>query len=66
MAAMGVKSLKQKKRFIVDGLARCVELGLTAVQTNDEGCLQVGGIIYQSSCIFSRWLGDGRTLSSSL
>ena len=34
------RTVEQKKGFITTGLASCISRGLTAVQTNDEGCLE--------------------------
>ena len=41
VAAMGSKSHDERKQFIRDGLKACLDCGLTAVQTNDEGCYRV-------------------------
>lgn len=38
--AMERRSLEDKKRMLREGLNICLEKGLTAVQTNDEGCVQ--------------------------
>ncbi|RYG99250.1 hypothetical protein EON65_50455, partial [archaeon] len=35
------KTLQQQRVFLQTGLGLCSERGLTCVQTNDEGCLQV-------------------------
>lgn len=41
LAAMGKKSKEEMKGFISDGLNLCVQMGLTAVQTNDTEALSV-------------------------
>lgn len=41
MKAMGNKSQSDLCRFIKEGLALCVQSGLTSVQTNDEGSFKV-------------------------
>lgn len=33
-------ALVQKMRFLTDGMAMCAKVGLTTVQTNDEGALR--------------------------
>ena len=38
VAAMGQKSHEERKKFIKEGMAMCVQSGLTAIQTNDESC----------------------------
>ena len=40
-AAMAAKSPAEMETLIAHGLRRCVQFGLTAVQTNDEGALDV-------------------------
>ena len=41
VSAMGAKQEVQKLKFITEGLALCLKMGLTAVQTNDESCYDV-------------------------
>lgn len=36
----GSSAIAQKMRFLSDGMAMCAKVGLTSVQTNDEGALK--------------------------
>ena len=39
VAVLGTKTIEEKKRFLMDGLALCSARGLTCVHTNDERCV---------------------------
>ena len=41
LAVMNVKTIEERRRFITEGLELCASKGLTAVQTNDEGSMEL-------------------------